>query len=76
MSDRFYMLYDGRAVYDVEAACVMETIGECSSDNNAIKNANKNWKGYDCVLVSYEVDSADNTTLIDEHVIGHLRDLV
>ena len=44
-----YILYDGRANYDVDSACVMECF-ESKNDDTAKEYVKKNWDGYDCVL--------------------------
>jgi len=44
-----YMVMDGRASYDFDAAMCLETI-EAHSDKKALKEAKINWDGYDVSL--------------------------
>lgn len=48
-----YILYDGRAAYDIESASVLECF-EAKSDEHAKKYVKKYWKGYDCVLATID----------------------
>lgn len=50
-----YFIYDGRANYDIDSACVVECF-EAKNNNKAKKYHNKNYKGEDTVLC----DSGDN----------------
>lgn len=50
-----YFIYDGRANYDVDAACCVECF-ESKSDHSAAKYHARNYKGEDTVLC----DEANN----------------
>ena len=50
-----YFIYDGRANYDVDAACVIECF-EARNNNEAAKYHARNYKDQDTVLC----DSANN----------------
>jgi hypothetical protein len=64
-----YILYDGRAeVIGTDDCSVLEFVGH---SRRAIKDAIYSWRGHDGVLVEYD-DS--NGTLVNERVIGHLRE--
>ena len=63
-----YILYDGRAEYDTDRASVLEFVGHSRRD---IKSAINFWRDHDAVLVEYD---ADDGTLRNEKVIGHIRD--
>lgn len=59
------MVMDGRANYDVAAACVLSCIGEVS-EKRARKEFNEDWNGHDACLVRYEVkkNCIDNPVVI------------
>ena len=48
-----YVIYDGRANYDVDRACVMEVF-EAQSDEQAKKYLKRDWEGHDCALMDTE----------------------
>jgi len=50
-----YFIYDGRANYDIESACILECF-EAKDNQAAAKYHAKNYKGIDSVLC----DSEDN----------------
>jgi len=56
-----YVVYDGRANYDVDRACVMEVF-EAKSDDAAIKYLKRDWEGHDCVLMDAENNFISNET--------------
>jgi len=47
--ERIYFIYDGRANYDIDAACVVECF-EARNDNEAAKYHARHYKGEDTVL--------------------------
>lgn len=56
-----YVIYDGRANYDVDRACVMEVF-EAKSDEQAKKYLKRDWEGHDCVLMDAENNFISNET--------------
>ena len=71
--EKMYILYDGRAMYDVDEASVMEAIG----GREDVKRALRFWKGHDAVLVEYDIDNSHTETLgnlVNERVIGHINE--
>ena len=44
-----YIVYDRRANFDVDSACIMSTI-QAGTDGKAIKKVKKLFNGEDCVL--------------------------
>ena len=55
-----YIAYDGRAAYDEDEACIMEMIGECETDAEAISLFTAAWGDTDSVLFKYDDDGYDN----------------
>ncbi len=49
----FYIVYDGRANFDEDKACVLDCIGE-TTEEAAIKEFEESWNGHDAVLFCYE----------------------
>ena len=47
-----YFVYDGRANYDIDSACVVECF-EATNDHEAVKYHARNYKGEDTVLCDY-----------------------
>jgi hypothetical protein len=72
MSRRSYIIYDGRALFDVSSASIMDYLGEYTSLQAAIAAARPLWSGYDAVLVSYAINAEG---LQGENVEGDLGDL-
>lgn len=62
---REYILFDGRATYDVDRASVLEALGQHPSLEAALKSARQTWHGVDSVLVSYRVEGDQ---LVDEQI--------
>lgn len=56
MATKYYMVFDGRAAYDIDAACVMETIGESPTREAAREYFVEDYSDMDAVLVEYDVD--------------------
>ena len=68
---QYYIVYDGRAVYDVDDAQIMECLDVRPSDEQAMRVARTLWKGYDYVLVAYDlVEEGDSLT--NERVVGRI----
>ena len=59
MSD--YIVYDGRANYDPDDACIMEVF-TAKNDKQAIKEFKDSWEGHDCVLMDSENNLICNET--------------
>lgn len=59
---KYYMVFDGRATYDIDSAMVMECLGEMT-EQQAIKEFKREWGGMDCCLFSYD---ADGDSLINQ----------
>lgn len=64
---KLYILYDGRAEYDIDSASVVETIGEFDNDAKPIKLVRRDWTGYDSVLVKYDISGefAENPEIVE-----------
>ncbi len=60
-----YMIFDSRASYDIDAACVLECIGEVP-EKHAKKVLRECWPDQGAVLVSYEVK---DSKLVNEQVV-------
>lgn len=69
-NEKVYIIYDGRAMHDTDAACVLEV---CDNGRGDLREALYTWRGHDAVLVEYSV-AADGRTLENERLIGHLRE--
>ena len=54
----YYIVYDGRAVYDEDAAAVLDSIGEASRDD-ALAEFKREWSDADAVLFEYDVDGEE-----------------
>ena len=66
-----WIVYDGRAEFgDTDDASVMEACGNGWQD---LRQALWSWREYDAVLAEYDIDS-DGKTLINERIIGHMRE--
>jgi len=50
---KYYMVFDGRAHYDIDAAQILESIG-LTSRKKAIKEFKREWGDADAVLVAYD----------------------
>lgn len=61
MSDKqkYYIVYDGRAIYDEDDATVVECVGKSTSDE-AIKQFKNDWADCGCVLFEYDIDDEDS----------------
>lgn len=64
---KFYIAYDGRAMFDTDAASVIEALG-----NQFTREDYEMWEGYDAVLVQYDDDGSGKIT--NERVVGHWSD--
>jgi hypothetical protein len=65
---KYYIMYDGRAESgDTDEASVLEALG-----NKFTKSNFSLWKNHDAVLVEYDVYNENE--LVNERVIGHLRE--
>lgn len=69
MSKKYYLLFDGRANYDIDRASILETIGEMSL-KRACAEVARDWEDTDAVLVEYDVTGDE---LIDERIIGDVE---
>ena len=56
-----YIVYDGRANYDVDDAAVMEVFS-AKSDKQAINDFKDSWEGIDCVLMDAKNNFISNET--------------
>ncbi len=70
MSEPVWVIFDGRALGgDPEDAAVFESIGvpECRTDKQAIRQAKRDWRGYEFALYRYDLNDrneAENERLI------------
>lgn len=63
---KYYILYDGRAMYkDTDDCTILEAVG-----NRFTKKDYQHWKDYDAVLVEYDI--AEPRELVNERIVGHL----
>ena len=70
---QYYIVYDGRAIYDVDEAQVLECLDIQGSDEQAMELARASWADTDSVLVAYDlVEEGDS--LINERVVGAIND--
>lgn len=51
----YYLVYDGRAVYDEDAAAILDCIGE-ATQADALAEFKREWADVDAVLFEYDVD--------------------
>ncbi len=58
MSTGQWIVMDGRARYDTDAASIYEVLCQGSRDNIPVKAARKIWKGHDVVLCFAPIISA------------------
>ncbi len=69
---RFYIVFGGRAVEGSEPFFndfpVMECIGRCASDEEALKEAQESWDGHDYALWSYH---EEGDIFTDERLVYH-----
>lgn len=57
-NSHIYMAMDGRASYDIDAAMVLECIGEVS-EKRALREFKREWGDTDSCLVRYDVKGTE-----------------
>lgn len=69
MSNKYFILYDGRAeLGDTDDAVIIEAAGSTRDD---LSRALRNWHEHDVFLCQYDRDADGN--LSNEEKIGHIR---
>ena len=61
-----YVVFDGRAEYDIDEAQIVEYMGEYPNDEEALEVALQSWEGYDHVLVGYEGTENELTNVVSK----------
>ncbi len=51
----FYVVHDGRALSDVDGACILDYIGEVAKER-AVEEFKNTWINHDAVLFEYDAD--------------------
>lgn len=64
-----WIIYDGRAMFDIDRAFVLEAC--CEMTKKQLRRLLDNWKDFDAVLVEYD---EKNNELTNERLIGHVNE--